>query len=344
MKRIICICVSVALGLLPGCAEPAEKPQFFCTQERVCDLRYGEREYDLLQSGEDTGIVIPGLKQNFVPQGICYIKAEDLILLSGYFMPLSGKLSSALLALDGATGELVGEYTLTDASGRNVGGHFSGIGASEWDLYVTGRNCLYRVALSSLLDAGSRGAIPVEQKIPMEISADACNFSQGELWVCEYYQEDKYPLEGNHEMRCEDQTVHHAWMLGYAVEDGLELKCIFSVPDKVQGITRLADGSFLLSQSYGRKNPSSVLIYEDPRGQMPDAVVEVDGEKIPLWHLDSGHLLQCVSAPPMSEGCCVKGEGVYLLFESAAYYYNGLDPNNRSTHPTDTIWYYKFEK
>lgn len=344
MKRLICMCVSILLILITGCEIPVNETLFYCTQERVCDSENDGKSYDLSRMAVDTGILIPGLKQNFIPQGICCVDSKNLILLSGYFAPIDGPLSAVVLALDMATGKMVGEYTLIDSSGRNVGGHFSGIAATRNDLYITGGKYLYRVPLSELSAAGCCGALKVEEQIDMNISADACNYSGGELWVCEYYQPDKYPLDGSHRVVCDDQTMHHAWMLGYAVEDGLELKCIMSIPDKIQGITKLADGRILMSQSYGRKNSSEILLYSDPRSESPDAVVEMDGENVPLWHLDGEHLLKTLSAPPMSEGCCATKEGAYLLFESAAYYYSGLDSDNRSIYPVDTIWHFLPDK
>lgn len=344
MRRLICIGLSFVISLLCGCAEQLGKPAFECTQERVCKPIENPQGYELFSRAKDTGIVIPGLKQNFVPQGICCWETENVLLISGYFLPLSGNLSAVLLAVDSTTGKLVGEYTLADSSGRDLGGHFSGVAVSQRDLFVTGRRCLYRIPLTALSEAGNSGKLQVEEKIDLNMSVDACNYVQGELWACEYYQAENYPLEAGHEAMCSDGAVHYAWMIGCAVEDGLEIKCILSIPNEIQGITRLPDGRFLMSQSYGRRNPSALLIYENPRTQPPDAVVELEGEKIPLWHLDSRFLIDTISAPPMSEGCCASKGGVYLLFESAAYFYNGLDPENRSVHPIDTVWYLPMDK
>lgn len=344
MKRLICMSVSMALMLLCGCAEKPDEPAFFCTQEQVSAPAKNALPYDFLSEAKDTRIIVPGLKQNFIPQGICRWDEKNLILISGYFQPLTGNHSAALLAVNEDTGKMAGEYTLTDSAGRDLGGHFSGIAITERDLYITGRRCLYRIPLTVLSNAQPRAALQVAEVISLHMSVDACNYSAGELWVCEYYQAENYPLDGTHKTICADKAVHHAWMVGCAVEDGLQIKCVMSIPDKIQGITKLSDGRFLMSQSYGRANPSAVLIYRDPRTQPPDAVVEFNGESVPLWHLDSRYFQDSLSAPPMSEGCCAAKDGAYFVFESASYYYNRLDPRNRSVHPMDTIWYLPTDK
>ena len=339
MKRVICAVLFVAILLLNGCGQLQKDCIFYCTQERICEEDVGSAMYAV---GVDTGIAMPGLKQNFVPQGICHLQ-ENKLIISGYFMPASDVYCSALLAVDCESGALLGEYTLVDSMGKGIGGHFSGVAATERDLYVTGPKSLYRISLKSISEIGSRGALKVEEELPIDISADACNYSAGELWVCEYYQEESYLLEPSHRILCADGQEHHAWMICYAVEDGLEIKCIMSIPDKIQGITMLSDGRLCLSQSYGRENASALLLYDDPRSSQPDAMVNVEGEYIPLWHLDDAHLLQMISIPPMSEGCCAVDGGIYLIFESAAYYYNGMDPDKRSTYPIDTVRYYPFQ-
>ena len=329
MSFLLAILLSISLS---GCTERA----VFCTQERVCKEGSIPDSYELLFYGRDTGFVIPGLKQNFVPQGLAVWQEANTLLLSGYFMPLSGSVSSVLLALDGTNGKLVGEYTLIDSVGRNIGGHFSGVAVTERDLIVTGDHCLYRIPLACL--GKGRTTLKVEQIIPLEISSDSCGFGRGELWVCEYYQQNRFPLQEEHVVFCGDGTEHHAWMVCYAFEDGLEAKCVFSIPDKIQGVAVLKDGALLLSQSYGRKNASSLLVYDDPRSQPPDSYVMLADRMLPMWNLDKEHLRQNISAPPMTEGCCGSKDGVYLIFESAAYYYRSFNADNRSIHPTDTIW------
>ena len=70
MRRITAL-VILALFLC-SCAAKDEKEikGFYCTQETVCKTLPKTAKYDLFRCGTDTGLTIPGLRQNFVPQGI----------------------------------------------------------------------------------------------------------------------------------------------------------------------------------------------------------------------------------------------------------------------------------
>lgn len=343
MKRITVILFVLAAFLTGGCTEPVlpENSAFFsCTQEAVCSGRIDRDAYGFFDLAADTGIIVPGLRQNFVPQGIAYWEGKNWLMLSGYFMPLSRSFASAVLAVDLETGNLAGEYTLADAMGREYGGHFSGVAVTKTDLYVTGPYCLYRVPLMEIVRTGKQGVLQVAQKLPVSVAAGSCNYSDNTLWVGEYYESRAYPLKGDHLIECNDGTIHHAWMVGYRItgSGGLKPYCVFSVPDKIQGITVLADGSILLSQSYGRTNPSSLLLCQDPRRDTPDKSIELEGYTVPLWCLDSVNGMESICAPPMAEGCCAAGDKVFLIYESAAYYYRAFAPDNTAVDPTDKIW------
>lgn len=343
MKGILSVFLALTVLLYCGCSgigNIGQTQMFYCTQDGVCDERIDPDKYAFFHYAADSGIVIPGLRQNFVPQGIGYWEEKDWLMLSGYFIPVSGTSAASLLAVDRKTGQLAGEYTLVDRSGREFGGHFSGIAVTASDLYVTGPYCLYRVPLRNVYQAGNQGALTVAQKIPLSVAADSCNYSRETLWVCEYYQPQAYPLKGEHMTVCNSGETHYAWMAGYHISPQGELKpkCVLTVPDRVQGITVLPDGRVLLSQSYGRRNASRLLLCQDPRRNAADQYVELDGTRVPLWHLDSANGVEYISAPPMAEGCCAVGDVVYLIFESAAYYYRAFTPENPALDPTDKIW------
>lgn len=307
-----------------------------CTQEIVCAGKIDKEKYRFFEYAKDSGIVVPGLRQNFVPQGIACWEEQNRFFISGYFMPQAGSWTAALLAMDGETGDLVGEYRLIDEGGKECGGHFSGVAISNEDLYVTGDLCLYRVPLTAFLQTGSSSSVAVAETIPLEIIPGSCNYSHNTLWVCEHVRSGTHPRRvGN-----TDPGVEGGWMIGYKINHDGTLKpdCVFSVPDKIQGITVLIDGRVVLSRSYGRKTPSQIFVFQDPRQHAPDRFVSVAGRTVPLWQLEEGERDLELSAPPMAEGCCAVGQGVYVIFESAAYYYRAYSPGNTAVDPTDKIW------
>jgi hypothetical protein len=179
----------------------------------------------------------------------------------------------------------------------------------------------------------------VESWIPLAVDGGTCSYANDRLWVSEHYEPKDYPLRGEHTVTAGDGTVRHAWMVGYRVDGECVVpQCVFAVPDRVQGVAVLNDGRVVLSCSYGRTNPSEILICKDPTEQVPLCWVTMDGQSIPLWCLDEKAVLQRVAAPPMSEGCCVVDDSVYILFESGAYYYREFTPGNTAVDPTDKIW------
>ena len=344
MRRLVLLIVTFAF-LLGGCENP-DDVIFTCTQQAVCEETVPAGAYSFLNYGENTGILVPGLCQNFIPQGVAYWQVRNWFLVSGYFLPVTDGMNSAILAVDLSSGGLVGEYSLSNAEGGAYNGHFSGLTIAEKDMFVTGPNCLYRIPLSEFIKVGAKGALTVAQELPVQVAAAGCVYSDGILWVSEYYQKNDFPLSGEHVTRCSDGTTHHAWMVGYRIIDRKNLEPCFvvSIPDQVQGVAFLPDGQLVLSQSYGRKNPSMISLYQDPRNTLADDWVGVGERKIPLWYLDSESNLQTMDAPPMAEGCCCVGDKAYFVFESGAYFYRAMTQENTALHPTDRIWVWSIKK
>lgn len=333
------LAILILVLFLTGC-DAAPFDLFVCTQETVCQTAIDRSLYSFLEHGQDTGIVVPGLQQNFVPQGIAYWPDRNCFLLSGYFAPVSQQLSSVVLAVDRKSGTMVGEYTLETEEGRAYIGHFSGLAVGERDLFVTGSYCLYRIPLREFTRVGRKGSLQVAQELPVSTAAASCVYANGILWVGEHYHAKAYPLKGEHVMRGNDGQIYSAWLIGYRITKQGELApcAVYSIPDRIQGVAVSEDGKVVLSQSYGRTNPSAILIFQNPRVRQPDAWVQADGVQVPLWFLDSINGVEDLAAPPMAEGCCYVDGCVYVIFESAAYYYRAFMPENPSLHPIDRIW------
>ncbi|MDE6585257.1 MAG: hypothetical protein K2K80_01070 [Clostridia bacterium] len=130
-----------------------------------------------------------------------------------------------------------------------------------------------------------------------------------------------------------------------------KIQAIYSITDEIQGFARI-DGGLVLSQSYGLKN--SVLYYHSwskitesaNRVQYKDLkYINEKGEEktyggfeyadvkfnsgaqykdtnVYVYYVDGGTLANKYSIPSMSEGLCVSGKRVYVLFESGAKKYS----------------------
>ena len=127
---------------------------------------------------------------------------------------------------------------------------------------------------------------------------------------------------------------------------------IISIPDKIQGFARTASGQLVLSQSYGL--PNSHLYYYDwsevtktassnrtyyktlmqdtlgketnfeYEGVYKQSGVKYTDPSLYVYFADSSKVLRDYSIPAMSEGLCVNGDRVYVLFESGSYKYRAF--------------------
>ncbi|MDE7330389.1 MAG: hypothetical protein K2N30_04830, partial [Clostridia bacterium] len=130
------------------------------------------------------------------------------------------------------------------------------------------------------------------------------------------------------------------------------VQAVYSITGEIQGFARTKSG-LVLSQSYGLKN--SVLYYYDWTKITETAnrklysslkYVNANGDEVSyggleyadakmnnagganyrdtsvyVYYVDSASVLNKYSIPSMSEGLCIKGNRVYVLFESAAKKY-----------------------
>jgi len=164
------------------------------------------------------------------------------------------------------------------------------------------------------------------------------NYSQGLLWVGNfYYSSDGYDLSpGMAYTTATADGDFGSYILGYEVDGEQELsgpKAVLVAPERVQGAVLCEDGSVLLSQSYGRKNDSTLLRYRLSLDEAPDCEVTAEGKQIPAYLLDANRQTAALTAPPMTEGVCLSSEGgVLVLFESGAVRYK--DGRSR----TDQVW------
>ena len=104
-------------------AEQPEEPAMKYTQTPTAPTETYKEEADFADflSKAEPGLVIPGLAENLIPQGMDQCDETGILYISGYYTT-DGK-SSAILAVDTATGELTAEYLLLNAGGTPFDGH-----------------------------------------------------------------------------------------------------------------------------------------------------------------------------------------------------------------------------
>ena len=311
-----------------------------------------EEAMDYIEAHAEPGLVIPGLAENLIPQGMDQCDETGILYISGYYTT-DGK-SSAILAVDTATGELTAEYILLNAGGTPFDGHVGGVAVSEDTLYVSGQkqNGLYTICAIPLKDLPAEGSheVKLEQTIPVPVSPSFLSCSHGYLWVGNFYHPGAdYPLSDGmkYTTASADGEDYGCYIMGYdlskgslSVADGddyAQPDLVLVGPNKIQGVVVGEDDTVTLSQSYGRKNNASLLRYSLALGETLDTMLTVQGRDVPGYILDSKRLKESVTAMPMTEALAdAKDGGIYVLFESGAIHYaNG-------TFRTDHVWKIKF--
>ena len=222
---------------------------------------------------------------------------------------------------------------LYTADGQPYTGHTGGITSSSGLVWLCNDgegddNCVWVFTLAELLDAKD-GKIILDTCFHAESRA-ACCFTDGAyLWVGEFNDGEKYVTKETHAFG-ENNALVCAYKIDTASKYGVEFETVdgneiftpelaLSVTDLVQGFTKTPDG-FALSTSYSVK-ASHLYFYSDVTKDAADASISINGKDVPVYILDDEAMIKDVMMPPMSEEIFVKGDRIFILFESACQKY-----------------------
>ena len=366
MKRISCLIL--AIMFLCGCSQiqrPVETqavtestaPQettdphaLRLTQESNVrkETYVGKAAYEDFLAQAEKLFLIPGLKQVLTPQGIAISPTTGRTYISAYSVDT---IPSVIIVTEVGTNELVAEYHLYNADGTPMTSHVGGIAVTETHLYVSdkmdsdGTYLIAAIPVSDLPDSGSHD-ITVTETISMAMSPSMMNYSRGYLWVGNFYHPNAdYNLSPNmdYTTQAKDGSEYGCYILGFDMSQGHERllgtdsypmpDVILVAPNRIQGITLTQNGKVVLSQSYGRANDSTLLIYQLNSGEQPDLELTLNGQNIPAYLLDDHRLAQSINSIPMSEGLSTNPDGqVLVLYESGAIRYED------GKHRTSYVW------
>lgn len=286
----------------------------------------------------------PGLYEGFVPQGLCYCAENGLVIISGYYP--ESLYASRLAVVDNRTGELVLSVGLLDVDGESFFGHVGGVACSENTLFITCGGFAYYVSLSALKNAENNSDIKFEGSFKLETLGSFANCEDGVLWIGDFVENKKSQKES-----AKNITTLKSGETLYARCDGYKLvkgkpdegrengdggyvpDCILAVPLQIQGMTRLFDGRFVFSCSYGRKNDSKLLICEDIFLEEPYETRAVQGFSVPVFCFAEDTVLKEYNAVPMSQGIDRVDDKLFLLFESGSDIYR----NGGGKYPNDYV-------
>lgn len=292
--------------------------------------------------------IIPGLKQVLTPQGIASSPTTGRTYISAYSVD---EIPSAVIVTETGTHELVAEYHLYNADGTPMTSHVGGIAVTETHLYVSDKmdsDGSYQIAAIPLTALPAEGAhdITVQETISMAMSPSMMNYSNGYLWIGNFYHPNAdYNLSPNMEYTtpAKDGSEYGCYILGFDMSQGHSRllteesypmpDLILAAPNRIQGITLAGTNKVILSQSYGRANDSTILIYDLNLAEAPDLELTLNDQQIPAFLLDDDRLAKSINSIPMSEGLATTQEGnVLVLYESGAIRYQD------GKHRTSYVW------
>lgn len=326
-------------------------PSLVYTAEFLVSCQQSDDAYDDFYFNSDFHCPIPGLKQKFIPQGVAFDEFTSCTFITGYFDDGS---NSVIFVLD-ENGNFIKEIVLS-FDDKAYTGHSGGIAVSEKHIYVSNGKKLYHLDKRQIMNGAAHIETSFDGFLKVDVNASYVSYSDGKIYVGEFeYAKNNYTTDASHHVSLSSKKTNTALTLelemdenavyGFknAVSSGDTVVPIraFSHTERIQGFDFSASLDLVvLSQSYGRKN-SSTLYFHKPSKQKTAASVAISGTEIPLVILSDETLEKAVVCPPMTEDVDIFDGKIYICFESAAYkYYEGANAFNKAKNPMDSIFVY----
>ncbi len=280
--------------------------------EGKCDLRRAKKEFEIF-----------GLKDGFVPQGLCYSKALDCFLMSGYMQ--DKKRASRVYVLNIKDKSLEKYFVVKDKTGELIS-HFGGITSSGENVWISTEGRVLRLVAEDIKNAKNGDKVKIIDEFSSKNGADFCFVYAGLLWIGEFYKLGKFKTNIAHHIKIDEKNQFHAMCFGFKISSssstGIEKPVpekALAVPDITQGIAINKDDIFV-SCSYGVAK-STLASYENVLKEQTNLHTYFEGRKIPLYILSKSKLKKRYVLPSMSEEIEYLDGKLYVLFESASKKY-----------------------
>ena len=294
----------------------------------------------------EEGFIIPGLYEGFIPQGIFYEEENDIFLISGYYKDKVQP--SRVIVVDGE-GNFVKSVGCLTLKGNKATGHFGGIAAFKDNVYVATTSVTHVLSLSEILSAEDDGYVHIQKELYTDTTCSYVNVCDGVLYIGEFTDITIDDVKGATNIytsklgekffsRCNAFVLDENGVCGIKAdridEDGnLTPDFAVTTPFKVQGMTRLNDGSFVFTASSTAITNSRVYKYRDVTKGEPDEIIEVNGVDVPLYYCDMFDKTGSYRVPTYLEEITLYKDGsVYIITESAASAYI-----KQSKNPIDNV-------
>lgn len=300
---------------------------------------------DFYDNSED-GFIIPGLYEGFIPQGIFYEEEHDIFLISGYYKDKVQP--SRVIVVDGE-GNFVKSVGCISKKGNKAYGHFGGVAVYKDYVYVATTSVTHVLSLSEILNAQDEDFVLIQGELYTDVTCSYVNVCDGVMYIGEFTDKtiDDIQTATNIYTSNRGEKFYsrcNAFVLDENGTFGLKADKIDSkgnmtpdwavtTPFKVQGMTRLKDGSFVFTASATAITNSYVYRYEDVTTGESDEIITVNGSEVPLYYCKLGDRIDVYRVPTFLEEVTVYPDGsVYIITESAASAYV-----NQSKNPIDNV-------
>ncbi len=269
---------------------------------------------------------MPGVSDNLVQQGFVYVEEKEVFLVCGY---MSDDTSSRVYVVS-RDGEVKSITELRHADGSVYTGHTGGM-----EYYG---NCLYITEGTKEKDYdGGLDVFPLDQVLAGAKTVNTlgrvktynnpayCHIENGYLFVGEFYKEIDYETVDSHRMKTPVGDQNNAMIMVFRLDDselhvsGAPIAAI-TTTGAVQGMTMI-DGKYVVVSTSWSITSSQLYVYDMEKITKEADTCLIDGNDIPVWHLDSAALIQTVEAPPMAEELVYLDGKLYILNESACNKY-----------------------
>lgn len=256
---------------------------------------------------------IPGINDNFVPQGITV--TDEYYITSGY---MSTDEASRIYHTD-----TEGNYAFTEIykDGKPSRMHAGGIADYNDTLFIANSE---QIHLLSLDEALTYQHTEITKSIPVNNAASFVFIKNDYLFVGEFNDNEHYIT--SHPYPSADEDEHRAIVSQYTINSILEEEnpdpvAIYSIRDRVQGFAITDEGKIVLSTSWGT-SASHFYVYDlgfDPSKEL--LLPDIEDNNTPVYILDKNNLIEDIKAPSMSEDLDYHDGYVISLSESASNKY-----------------------
>ena len=259
---------------------------------------------------------VPGLDEEFVPQGLDYVSERGKFIISGY----EGDEEKSVIYVCEA--DSYKKVNITKDSGEFFC-HSGGICA--WGDFVYMAGCdgyCYIISCEELFDQD--GTAKVMGAFYVGNNANFLSAHGGKLYVGEYYFPLFFPTEEHHHLKTPCGDMNRALMVTFSlIDDGIlgvnpTPREIYSIRDSVQGIS-ITDDSKILMSSSNSINGAFLTSYDLSSARLSGDTLSFLGHELPIYYLDDSSMISTMEILPNSEGITFYGGRVYMVFESASY-------------------------